>query len=441
MVDFRMKLKILLVVQLAIVLLLNLFGCGDAGVSNGSIRGTVYSNRSGGALTKNPEPGVNVVASLEDGEPPIIRTTVSDANGQYVFTNIPVGKYVLGFDKDGFEPITTQAGTSQNQSAIGDQIRVYVESGATVTAPDANLNAEAPEGDGTVIVNLIDNVTGEPINGATVTVGTVATSNGSNGQYVLTVPVKTNNASVPGQALPFTVNAEGYTATGVDPSITGLAGQTVEKTFFLNPKAGTLEGTIQFANFEQLYTYDGVKITVDGVPQSYLTGGNGDCTGATNPDATGSWAICVPVRTDTNNRSYTLRFTHVAFFDQVVNNVLGPLAGSTRVEVPDLQPETVDIIGTVKNPDPDFPAVIKEAGLEGAVSGGAKTCPLGTLGTYTIQGVPTNFDLTVSVTVYTCDDQGQAPPESTVASTTFNAVNNGTGVYRVESISGDGGGN
>jgi len=418
---------------LQIALLMFLMGCSDAGVRNGSIRGNVFSNRAGGSLSKTPEPGVNVVAVF-DGSPEIIRTTQSDGNGQYSFSSLPVGKYTLGFLKDGFEPVTTEKGTSRTQTAIGeDTVRVFVETASTVTAPDVTLIEKAPEGDGTVIVNLIDGVTGDRINNATVTVGTSSTSNSSNGQYVLTVSVKapTDGSQAAGEPLPLTINAEGYTVDGAPSNLPALAGQTVEFTINLNPILGRLEGTITFEKYDQLYAIEQARVTVDGVPTA----------GGPNVDGNGFFSVEVPVRTGSNSRSYTLRITRRGFLDQVVNNILGPIAGSVRVDIPPLVPETVTIVGTVENPFTQFPAVVVEAGLEGGITGGTPVVQ-GTLGTYSIDGVPTNTDapLTVKVITYQFDEAGTFPPDTNPGEAPFTATNNGTGVHRVESIPAGGGG-
>ena len=426
--------KILAVLQ--IFMLLFLMGCSNAGVSNGSIRGTVFSNRAGGSLSKTPEPGVNVVAVF-DGSPEIIRTEQSDGNGQYSFSSLPVGKYTLGFLKDGFEPITTEKGTSRTQTAIGEgTVRVFVETGSTVTAADVTLVEKAPEGDGTVIVNVIDRVTGDRVDGATVTVGTASTNNSSNGQYVLTVSVQApaDGSQTAGEPLPLTINAEGYATDGEVPSnLPALAGQTVAYTITLPPVLGSLEGQVSFEKYDQLYDISQVKVTVDGVPDSILNasvGGNG------------FFSLQVPVRTATNQRSYTLRVTRKGFLDQVANNILGPIAGSIRVDIPPLVPETVTIVGTVENPFTQFPAVVVEAGLEGGITGGTPLVQ-GTLGTYSIDGVPTNTDqpLTVKVITYQFDEGGTFPPDTNEAEQQFTATNNGTGVYRVANISAGGGGN
>ena len=402
-------------------------GCGDAGTSNGSIRGQVFTNRSGGALTKTPEAGVSVVAVF-DGEPERVRTSVSDGNGQYVIPDLPIGKYRVGFTKDGFEPITTEKGSSATQSAIGEGPTIlYVDTGSTITAPDITLKQLAPEGDGQVVINLIDEVTGEPVNGATVTAGEASTSNGSNGQYVLTVPIRVSESGVPGQNLTVTINADGYDRK--TDTISALAGQTVESTIRLSPIRGAIEGTIELSKFTNLYELGDAEVTVDGIPRSLL---ELDLDGAS-----GAFSVQVPVRTEQNQRSYTIRIKLQGFFDQVVNNVLGPTAGSVPVDIPPMVPETVTIVGSVTNPDTRFPAVIAEAGLEGGVTGGAVICPAGTTGTFSIDGVPTNVPLKVSVTQYVCPAAGSADPvQPAQGEATFTATNNGTGVFRTENVVG-----
>jgi hypothetical protein len=404
--------------------MLFLAGCGDAGVSNGVLRGSVYSNRSGGATTKTPEPGVSVVAQF-DGDPKINRTTVTDGNGQYVFSSLPVGRYVVGFQKDGFKTITTEEGSSKAQSAIGEQVWVYVESGSTVTAADVTLTELPAEGDGTVIITLIDHLTGEKINGATVTAGTSTTTNSSNGEYVLTVSIIANDGALP-DSIPYTLNAEGYEPQ--NGSLQGFAGQTVRYTYEMVPKMGYLEGSIEFAKYAHLYQSVNLSITVDGL------------AGEANY-ANGRFSMEVPVRTQNNQRSYTLRIKGDGLLDQVVNNIVGPVAGSVRVDVPALVPETVTVVGSVINPYTSVPAVIDSIGLEGGITGGGVVCPAGTMGTYSIDGVPTHLDLTgVTVTTYTCtEENGLWTVEYGEASTgIFNAINNGNGVHRLKTITGGG---
>ena len=137
----------------------------------------------------------------------------------------------------------------------------------------------------------------------------------------------------------------------------------------------------------------------------------------------------------------TIRIKLLGFFDQVVNNVLGPTAGSVTVDIPPMVPETVTVVGSVTNPDTRLPAVIAEAGLEGGVTGGAVICPAGTQGTFSIDGVPTNTNspLKISVTQYVCPAVGSADPvQPAQGEVTFTATNNGTGVFRTENVVGGG---
>ncbi|MCJ8346823.1 hypothetical protein MJH12_14875, partial [bacterium] len=130
-----------------------------------------------------------------------------------------------------------------------------------------------------------------------------------------------------------------------------------------------------------------------------------------------------------------LRVSGTGFSDEVVNNILAPVAGAVRVEVPPLIPETVTIIGTVLNPYTQVNAVIDLVGLEGGITGGSPVCITNgeqTAGTFSIDGVPTNTkdQLTVVVKTYTFDETCKITITSS-SSNAFTAVNNGSGVYRV----------
>ena len=137
---------------------------GSAGVKNGFVEGMVR------AVGGNPLPGVNVVLVRENSTP-LIRNTLSNANGVFQFPQVPVGLYTLGFAKFGFEPITTEAGAPESQSAIGSQFRVYVESGAHVKATPVTLKELSSHGKAVVSLKLVDQVTGEPVPSAVVTLG------------------------------------------------------------------------------------------------------------------------------------------------------------------------------------------------------------------------------------------------------------------------------
>jgi len=435
----KFQLRGVLSVMIGAVLLLS--GCGDAGVENGVITGTVFSNRAGGATTKTPEPNVSVIAVFES-EPQVIRTAVSNANGQYRIPNLRIGKWALGYSKDGFETIqaTEKTATSSEASTAigGTDIKVYVETASTIAAPDVTLRNRPPEGDGTVILNLVDERTGEAVNGATVSVGNSTTSNGSNGQYVLVVPIINPTGDAAPQSAALNVSAEGYSgpADGVS-SLAVLAGQSIEHTVRMVPLTGQIEGQITLSKFSNLYDITQFRVTVEGLS----TGNQANQA----PNANGFFQVEVPVRTSTNNRSYTLRISGRGVFDQVVNNILAPIAGSVRVDVPPMTPQTVTIVGEIRNPSGNR-AVITQLGLEGGVTGGIPNCNAftngirGTVGSFSIDGVPvdTQNDLTVSTTVYNCDDTG-LQQGTAAAQAAFKALNNGTGVFTVPTLQAGGG--
>ncbi len=435
--------KMLLTLFMLGLLVLGLAGCGDSGVDNGVITGTVFSNRSGGAATKTPEPSVSVVAVYQE-EPQVIRNAVSDQNGRYTIPNLIVGKWSLGFSKDGFKTITASEKSDETTgatSAIGEgNIKLYVENGSTSPAPDVTLQQKPPEGDATVIINLVDNSTGERINGATITLGTATTSNSSNGQYVLVVPVTApENGSVAQQPQTLVIAAEGYQGVaqgsdGQNSQLNVLAGQTVEYVISMQPKTGFIEGRLSLSKFEALYDITSFQVSIDGLrlDQNAAISGNGD------------FSIEVPVRTSTNNRSYTLRVTGRGILEQVVNNILAPQAGAVRVEVPPLTPETVTIVGQVIRPNTSYPVVVDGLGLQGGVTGGAINCVGNVVGSYSIDGVPVNTanQITLSATVFTCGD-AQNPvlenPAAGVKSVGFTATNNGSGVFSAPTLGGSGG--
>jgi hypothetical protein len=203
-----------------------------------------------------------------------------------------------------------------------------------------------------------------------------------------------------------------------------FVGQTVRYTYELSPKMGYLEGSIDFAKYAHLYKNVPLVITVDGLT------GQADY-------ADGHFSMQVPVRTQNNQRSYTLRVKGQGLLDQVVNNIVGPLTDSVRVDVPALTPETVTVVGSVINPYTSVPAVIDSIGLEGGITGGGVVCPAGTMGTYSIDGVPTHIDLTgVKVTTYTCTEENGlwAVEYSESSNGNFIAINNGNGVHRLKTI-------
>jgi len=194
--------------------------------------------------------------------------------------------------------------------------------------------------------------------------------------------------------------------------------------------SGRLEGRVTYEKFENLFDLSRAVISVDGL------------SGSTSADFNGFFSFPVPLREENESTSFTLRVNRRGFHEQKAINILGPKAGSIRVDIPPLVPKTVTIVGTVENPFTQFPAVVVEAGLEGGITGGTPVVQ-GTLGTYSINGVPTNTDqpLTVKVITYQFDEAGTFPPDTNEEEQQFTATDNENGVYRVTNISSGGIGN
>ena len=62
--------------------------------------------------------------------------------------------------------------------------------------PDVTLETNRQTGSGVLTITVLDEVTGDPVNFATVTAGVVVSSNGgNNGVYTLSVPILPNDAT------------------------------------------------------------------------------------------------------------------------------------------------------------------------------------------------------------------------------------------------------
>ena len=201
---------------------------GSAGVRNGSISGRVL----GSDLT--PIAGAFVVAQRNDQDPKVIRSTRTDAQGRY-FLGLPTGAYTIGFSAFGFRTIDTREGDPNNQTALGAQVRAFVESGSNSLIQDVDLKAVPPSGNGSTVIGLTDAVTGDPVGDATVIVGSAATTQGSNGVFRLQVPVQVGDD---GQlsTQPVSIQADGFRAFESEVKVVPNVEQRF--TFALQPRLG-----------------------------------------------------------------------------------------------------------------------------------------------------------------------------------------------------------
>ncbi len=386
-------------------------GCGgNAGVDNGTVTGKVFSNFSQGVAGRVPESGVTIVAQRETDPPQVVRTGLTDSNGEYVLGDLPTGAYVIGFAKDGFQTIDTRSGATAQRTALGEQVRVFVEPGGVSLAPEVTLRKLAGVGNSTVIVTIFDRITGQPINNATVTVGTATTSNGgNNGVYTLEVPVNVNNPEAPfGQpnSERIIVAADGFAADSAN-FVVPIADQTVRTTISLRPEQAIIQGIIRVAQFEQLYNRQTILINVSNA--------NLNEQQTINPD--GSFTITVPRSTPSLTRQFNLVFTHPGLDTFTLSNVVAPVGGGrTLSQVVEMRPRLVDLVGNVIDSLGQAPnnlgpvadtATILQTGQQSTIING----------TYTIPQVPVGTDagagaggLTIQVRVFNPSRVNPGPP-------------------------------
>ena len=386
---------------------------GSAGVKNGSIQGQVV-DQSG-----QPVAGANVVI-VKDGTPPLIRGALSGANGAYSFPNVPIGLYTLGFTKYGFKSITTEAGDPEQKTAIGDQFRVYVESGAYVTAPKVTLRSLGNFGQATVQVKLVDAYSGDPIRDANVVLGGTATTGSfGNGEYQLLVNVNPSEDGPP--ELPLKVYAPGYEefSEGVKP----IANQVQELLVPVTPLTGSIEGRVDFSQFPGTNLAERTNISVPNIPSDLLNA---------QIDDTGRFSITVPLSTKNNKRSFDVTVHTKGFLPFVVRGVMAPEAGATTIsQIVRLQAVTTIVTGQVVTTQGDAgvasgvnQAFITELGIGASINNGH----------YTFGAVPVGMPLTLKV--FVMDRFGKVQ----TGETSLIAARNGTQAFRVPTVITSGGG-
>ena len=381
-----------LVAALGLAALISSIGCGGSvGIEDGTIVGQVFGNASGGPSDATPVAGVTVVAQRNAGDPKVIRTTITDANGRFVLANMPTGEYSLGFDgrRVGFGVIDTAQGATNNRTAVGDQVRVFVEAGATSQAPDVILTAQPAQGDSTVVIRLRDLITGDPVTNATVTVGAATTSaGGANGVYTLSVPVVPTQNNMPPSAQGIIITAEGFNGGQIQPTqIVPIANETVSATVQIQPLQARITGFVQIAQFQTLYSRSNITLTVDSVPVVFSSpGGSGQ-----DVNANGFFTINVPASNDVLTRQFNLNFTAPNLQTQVITNVVAPPSLGTRQLTSPvvMNPITVDLVGTVVDSSGGTPNQLNPTGIPDTVTV-VETGQVGNIinGSYTIADVP-----------------------------------------------------
>lgn len=407
-----------------------MLGCGgSAGVDDGTVIGRVFSDASSVSSSKSPVGAVTVVIRRNQPQPLVIRRTTTDANGNFVFTSVPIGTYTVGYSKEGFLPIDPVISTTTTRTnQVGRDI--IVESGQTVVVPDVTLETNRQAGSGTLVVTVLDEVTGDPVSFATVTAGVVVSSNGgNNGVYTLSVPILPDDETsgttpLESSSKGVLIQADGY---GINQFQLGMvANETVRRTVFLKPLPVVIDGLIRIARFQNLFDLQRVEVKatntqspLDGTPLIVNAAPNGLFTLAN-----------VPASNATLTRTFNLRITHPDLQTVVITNVVAPRSGDRTIPLTIVMtPLTVDVTGTVlvatpavatPVPQPDIPGngtvVIVETGQSAAIVNG----------NYTIPGVPTRHapgtptELTLQAAAF--DSFGQLR----IASTNIRPVSDGS---------------
>lgn len=388
---------------LLLALALTIHGCGGGssasssfGVSNGTITGAVYGI-VGGVPGTVPLAGVTVTATRIDASPALIRTAVSDAYGTYVLGDVPLGTWELSFRANGF--------ASTSSGALGERLRVYVESGSLAIAPDFVMIETGASGSGNVILYLVDQASGQPIVGATVSLGGFsASSTGFDGSYFFNVPVSRDPFTGLVQPMAIFVYHPAFSNAAPFPSqVIPVVGSTISQTVALAPSGALVTGQLQASTLHSLYSSAGafgsVSISSPQVSPSFLS--------PSIDPSTGFFTVQVPPSTSTGSFFLSLTFSSPLFQDLVIPGILAPgPSGVASLSSPVvLQPRTTTLVGNVINSQgigpTGFPSqvVVVQTGQAANLVNGA----------YQVPGVPTGllFDVRATASGPFGIEQGQ----------------------------------
>lgn len=373
--------------DLALALVLALAGpttpprahAGSYGVSDGAISGTVLDEDG------YPLEDVFVVAQRTEGTPAVIRSTRTDAQGRF-YLPTPTGGYLLGFSRFGFQTLTTEQGEVEQRTALGAQVRAFVEPGQTALVQDITLLPTASQTSSPLHVTLSDSITGDLVPGATVIVGSSVTTGGSSGQYQLDVVPAIGEDGAP-QPLPVIVQADGFQPFQSQTTVVG-GGNAQSVSFPIQPRLTTLSGLIELDPTIPPEKVPEIQVLVDRVAPEFAQG---------QVREGGYFEVSVPASNSAMTRTFDLRFVLENASIAVLTGIQAPRGGSrslgraVRLESvkTGVSGSVVSSSGSVPNGGRVTQAVIVELGIAVPIQGGS----------FQLQGVPVGRPLTLRVSV------------------------------------------
>ncbi|WP_226005885.1 carboxypeptidase regulatory-like domain-containing protein [Natrinema salinisoli] len=329
--------------------------------TDGTLEGTVTD--------ADGEPIAGATVAVDDQQ------TTTDENGSYSL-ELEAGDYTLAVSAEGYED------ASQN-------VTIEVE---TTTTADVTLEERPGSVEGTVT-----DADGEPVAGATVTVGDQQTTTGENGSYAVDIE--------PGEYT-LEISAEGYQDASEDVTVEAGGTTTADVTLEPVPTDGTLEGTVT---------------DTDGEPIADATVSAGDLE--TTTDENGTYSLQLEAG------DYTLEVSAEGYED-ASEDVTVEVESTTTADVT-LEERPGSVEGTVTD-------AAGEPIADATVTAGDETVMTGDDGTYALELEPGEYALEVSAEGYetVSEDVTVDADATTTVDVTLEAVD-GTLEGTVTDMSGD----
>ena len=297
----------------------------------GSISGTV-TNTSGAGIS-------NATVWYSGG------TTKTDSNGNYSFSNVPVGSYTVTGSQVGYQSASIQnVSVTSGSNAVSNLVLTATSSGT--------------------ISGIVTNMSGAAIVGAIISYSggsTTATTN-SAGSYTLAVGPGTYSV---------TASASGF-LTSTQPNVSVTSNSTTTVNFAL-AQSGTISGTV-------------TNSAGTGLANATVSYSGGSTTATTNSG--GAYTLSVAPGT------YSVSASAIGYQSSTQSNVTVSVGTTTTANF-----SLIQLVGTISG------TVTNSAGaaISGATvsySGGSTTATTNAAGSYSLSVAPGTYSVTASTTGY-----------------------------------------